>query len=187
MEVHRVGGDELARGVRPRVDPPDEGPVGLGHVRYPTIGRGLLRDAQPFFFRQPGVLMAHNGNVTNYRALRQSLLERSIHLLSQCDVEPVMCEFADALNLARRSQHTIDDAMQAKVTGANIQSNSGAPGGGIQVKLRGVSTINANGDPLYVIDGVIVSNVAIPNGISAVTLSTAGSNAARASSNWPFR
>ncbi|HWB73621.1 MAG TPA: amidophosphoribosyltransferase [Nannocystaceae bacterium] len=90
-----------------------EGPVGLGHVRYPTIGRGLLRDAQPFFFRQPGVLMAHNGNVTNYRALRQSLLQRSIHLLSQCDVEPVMCEFADALNLARRSQHTIADAMNA--------------------------------------------------------------------------
>ena len=90
-----------------------EGPVGLGHVRYPTIGRGLLRDAQPFFFRQPGVLMAHNGNVTNYRALRDSLRERSIHLLSQCDVEPVMCEFADALNLARRSAHTVDDAMQA--------------------------------------------------------------------------
>jgi amidophosphoribosyltransferase len=90
-----------------------EGPVGLGHVRYPTIGRGLLRDAQPFFFRQPGVLMAHNGNVTNYRALRDSLRERSIHLLSQCDVEPVMCEFADALNLARRSAHTVDDAMHA--------------------------------------------------------------------------
>lgn len=90
-----------------------EGPVGLGHVRYPTIGRGLLRDAQPFFFRQPGVLMAHNGNITNFRELKDSLRERSIHLLSQCDVEPVMCEFADALNLARRSGHTIDDAMAA--------------------------------------------------------------------------
>ncbi len=90
-----------------------DGPLGIGHVRYPTIGRGLLRDAQPFFFRQPGVLMAHNGNVTNYQELRDSLRERSIHLLSQCDVEPVMCEFADALNLARRTAHTIDDAMQA--------------------------------------------------------------------------
>ncbi|MBX7084634.1 MAG: amidophosphoribosyltransferase [Nannocystaceae bacterium] len=90
-----------------------EGPVGLGHVRYPTIGRGLLRDAQPFFFRQPGVLMAHNGNITNYSELRDSLLQRSIHLLSQCDVEPVMCEFADALNLARRADHSIDDAMVA--------------------------------------------------------------------------
>ncbi len=89
------------------------GPIGIGHVRYPTIGRGLLRDAQPFFFRQPGVLMAHNGNVTNYHELRDSLRERSIHLLSQCDVEPVMCEFADALNLARRCGHTIDDAMYA--------------------------------------------------------------------------
>ncbi len=89
------------------------GPVGIGHVRYPTIGRGLLRDAQPFFFRQPGVLMAHNGNLTNYGAVRDSLRERSIHLLSQCDVEPVLCEFADALNQARRTGHTIDDAMTA--------------------------------------------------------------------------
>ena len=34
-----------------------KGPGGVGHVRYPTIGQGTLEDAQPFFYRQPGVLM----------------------------------------------------------------------------------------------------------------------------------
>ena len=63
-----------------------KGPAGVGHVRYPTIGQGTLEDAQPFFYRQPGVLMAHNGNVTNYRELQDSLASRSIHLLSHCDV-----------------------------------------------------------------------------------------------------
>jgi TonB-linked SusC/RagA family outer membrane protein len=71
---------------------------------------------------------------------------------------------------------TVDLALQGKVAGANIQRNDGAPGGGAQVRLRGVSSINAAAEPLFVLDGMIVSNVAIPNGISAVTLSRQGSN-----------
>ncbi len=90
-----------------------KGPGGVGHVRYPTIGQGTLEDAQPFFYRQPGVLMAHNGNVTNYRELQDSLASRSIHLLSHCDVEPALCEFADALMAARPANHTLEDAIDA--------------------------------------------------------------------------
>ena len=90
-----------------------QGPIGIGHVRYPTVGKGVLEDAQPFFYRVPGVLMAHNGNVTNYDDLRESLLERSIHLMSRCDVEPAMCEFADALMRSRPAHHTLDDALAA--------------------------------------------------------------------------
>ena len=51
-----------------------------------------------------------------------------------------------AEDLNRVSAQTIEGAMQAKVAGANIQSNSGAPGGGLQVRLRGVSTINGQTD-----------------------------------------
>ena len=90
-----------------------EGPIGIGHVRYPTIGRGSLDDTQPFFYRQPGILMAHNGNVTNYLALSRSLAERSIHLLSSCDVEPALCELADSLMGERKARHTLDDAARA--------------------------------------------------------------------------
>ncbi len=76
----------------------------------------------------------------------------------------------------RVAPQTIETALSGKVAGANIQQNSGAPGGGIQMRLRGVSTITGQADPLFVIDGVIISNVAIPNGVSVVTLSTRGSN-----------
>src|SRR5215470_16282291 len=58
----------------------------------------------------------------------------------------------------RVTADTVEDALQGKLAGANIQANSGAPGGGIQLKLRGVSTINGTNDVLYVIDGVILSN-----------------------------
>src|SRR5262249_14589074 len=76
----------------------------------------------------------------------------------------------------RVTADTVEDALQGKLAGANIQANSGAPGGGLQLRLRGVSTINATNDVLYVVDGVIVSNVGIPNGMAQVTLSQAGSN-----------
>ncbi len=100
------------------------GRIGLGHARYPTFGRPVKDDAQPFFYRQPGVLMAHNGNITNYGALKRILRDSSIHLLSTCDIEPVMCLFADRLMKIRPKDHTIDDAVTAlkhtypKVTGA---------------------------------------------------------------------
>src|SRR2546428_833301 len=61
-------------------------------------------------------------------------------------------------------------------SGTNIQRNDGAPGGGAQVRLRGVSSINGQAEPLFVLDGMIVSNVAVPSGISVVTKSRAGSN-----------
>jgi len=78
--------------------------------------------------------------------------------------------------LTRAPSGTLESALQGKIPGALIQANSGAPGGGIQVNLRGVSTINAGVDPLWVVDGVVVSDDAIPNGANAVTAAQAGGN-----------
>ncbi|MEO8909571.1 MAG: SusC/RagA family TonB-linked outer membrane protein [Gemmatimonadaceae bacterium] len=69
---------------------------------------------------------------------------------------------------------TIDYALQGKVPGAIITQNSGAPGGGVQIQLRGVSTINASFQPLYVIDGAIVDNSQIANGVNAITQAAGG-------------
>jgi TonB-dependent starch-binding outer membrane protein SusC len=77
-------------------------------------------------------------------------------------------------DLNRVSAANIDSALQGKISGANLQFNSGAPGGGAQLRLRGISTINGQVSPLYVIDGVIVSNIAIPSGANAITAAAAG-------------
>src|SRR3954470_12319615 len=76
--------------------------------------------------------------------------------------------------LNRVPAQTIDYALQGKVPGAIITQNSGAPGGGVQVQLRGVSTINSSYLPLYVIDGVIVDNSQIANGLNAITQAAGG-------------
>ncbi|MEO8768558.1 MAG: TonB-dependent receptor [Ferruginibacter sp.] len=46
-----------------------------------------------------------------------------------------------------------DQMLQGKVAGVTVTSNSGQPGGGVSVKVRGITTVNGN-QPLYVIDGV---------------------------------
>lgn len=80
-----------------------------------------------------------------------------------------------ALNGAPTS--TIEGALQGKIPGALIQENSGAPGGGAQINLRGVSTINGTADPVIVVDGMIISNAAIANNLNAITNAAGGGNA----------
>ena len=80
-------------------------------------------------------------------------------------------------DLTRAPAPTVDNALQGRIAGATISTNSGAPGGGIQVQLRGVTTIKASIDPLYIVDGVLVSNDAIASGANAITAAAAGGNA----------
>src|SRR5262245_25609812 len=76
-----------------------KGSLGVGHVRYPTVGSGGAEDAQPFTVNYPfGIAMAHNGNVANYEDLRGDLAGNGLrHLYSGCDVEVVLNVFASAL------------------------------------------------------------------------------------------
>ncbi|MEJ7912548.1 MAG: carboxypeptidase-like regulatory domain-containing protein, partial [Chitinophagaceae bacterium] len=64
---------------------------------------------------------------------------------------------AKQLTGATRTQ-TLDGAMQGKVTGVQITANSGAPGGGYLVRMRGASSLTSSADPLYIVDGVYVDN-----------------------------
>src|SRR6185437_12458967 len=72
---------------------------------------------------------------------------------------------------------TLDDALTGKVAGANITANSGAPGGGMQIQMRGVTSIFGNSEPLYVVDGLPISNTTIQNGMNAITGSAGGMGA----------
>lgn len=66
-------------------------------------------------------------------------------------------------------QSTVDGALYGKFTGANISANSGAPGGGISVKLRGITSLVANSQPLFIVDGIYYDNSSINAGLNAVS------------------
>ncbi len=60
--------------------------------------------------------------------------------------------------LTKGASGNVLQALQGKTAGAQITQNSGDPAGGISVRLRGISSINSSSEPLYIVDGIIVSN-----------------------------
>ena len=71
--------------------------------------------------------------------------------------------------LTRAHATTLDNALQGKVAGVEITSNSGAPGGGLQIRMRGVTSIYGSSEPLYVVDGLPVSNTTTASGLNTIT------------------
>jgi TonB-dependent starch-binding outer membrane protein SusC len=58
-----------------------------------------------------------------------------------------------------------DQLIQGRAAGVVVNSESGEPGGGMNIRIRGTTSITGNSDPLYVIDGVPI----ISNNLAAVT------------------
>lgn len=71
--------------------------------------------------------------------------------------------------LSRVPSPSVDRALAGRVPGAIISQNSGAPGGGTQIQLRGNNTVIGSPDPLFVVDGVLFSNLSLPSGMFTVT------------------
>ena len=81
------------------------GPVGLGQVRYPTAGNAFSEEeAQPFYVNAPfGIVLVHNGNLTNAQALKAELFEVDRrHINTGSDTEVLINVLAHELELAAR-------------------------------------------------------------------------------------
>ncbi|MHA4806797.1 SusC/RagA family TonB-linked outer membrane protein [Flavitalea flava] len=67
---------------------------------------------------------------------------------------------------------TLDQALQGRAPGVQVTNNDGAPGGGVQVQIRGVGSFGSN-DPLYVVDGYPVTggiNTLNPSDIASIDI-----------------
>ncbi|MSP67349.1 MAG: amidophosphoribosyltransferase [Alphaproteobacteria bacterium] len=69
-----------------------DGVAAIGHNRYATTGETVFRNIQPLFaeFAFGGLAIAHNGNLTNARELRQSLVARGCIFQSTTDTETII-------------------------------------------------------------------------------------------------
>ncbi len=59
----------------------------------------------------------------------------------------------DRETIERTANATVEQALTGKIAGVNTITTDGTPGAGINVRIRGGTSINANNEPLYVIDG----------------------------------
>ena len=81
------------------------GTVGLGQVRYPTAGNAYSEEeAQPFYVNAPfGIVLVHNGNLTNAHALKQELIDVDRrHINTTSDTEVLINVLAHELQAAAR-------------------------------------------------------------------------------------
>ncbi|MBN2878554.1 MAG: amidophosphoribosyltransferase [Clostridia bacterium] len=99
--VTEVFGDE---GIDELVAP---GHLGIGHVRYSTSGESQLINAQPLVIssKRGQMALAHNGNLINYKTLRDELLQLGHINQTTLDTEVI------AHLLARYSEDTIENAI----------------------------------------------------------------------------
>ncbi len=72
---------------------------------------------------------------------------------------------------------TVETALYGKFKGAEIKAASGAPGGGLAFRLRGITSISGSSQPLIIVDGIFMDNSSIPGGLNIVSNAAGGGSA----------
>ena len=73
-----------------------------------------------------------------------------------------------AEELQKRPVSSLNQGLSGRITGVDVASNSGRPGGRAKIRIRGSSSVSVSNDPLYVIDGVILNAENLQNGSSPI-------------------
>lgn len=81
-----------------------------------------------------------------------------------------------AADINRTVNTTLDQALQGRAAGVYVTQNSGQPGGGLSVSIRGINTLNGTNEPLYVIDGVQIQPATVGYGANSSVNPLAGIN-----------
>src|SRR5664279_3428594 len=100
------------------------GSVGLGQVRYPTAGNAYSEEeAQPFYVNAPyGIVLVHNGNLTNAQALKQELFDVDRrHINTGSDTEVLINVLAHELEGAAREWQLTPDEVFAAVAAVHTR------------------------------------------------------------------
>ncbi len=137
----------------------------VSYLGYKTIEVHFHSSAKDVVIRLPEDILKGSEVVVTGLAtsVKRQNLANSVGTISEKELLPVATQ-------------TIERALSGKFAGITVTQNTGAPGGGIDVNLRGTSTIEGSTQPLYVVDGVIVNNTAIQSGIDLISKAPSAGN-----------
>ncbi len=91
------------------------GPVGIGHTRYPTAGTYKSAESQPFYVNSPfGIALVHNGNLTNYHQLKKEVRAKDKRFLNtESDSEVLLNVVANEMRTLNVNQMKPADIFKA--------------------------------------------------------------------------
>jgi amidophosphoribosyltransferase len=100
-----------------------QGRVGIGHCRYPTAGSEGSDEAQPFYVNSPyGIVLGHNGNLTNTHELKESLFRADLrHVNTNSDSEVLLNVLAHELQVRASGRQLNLDTIFGAVAGVHAR------------------------------------------------------------------
>lgn len=127
-----------------KLNVPSNAVIVVSFIGYTLQEIPVANRSQINIILQPNQQQLQDVVVVGYGTQRKKDLTGSIVNLSNKDLVPVP------------SATSVDQMMQGKVAGVQITQTSGAPGGNVNVVIRGISSITGGNSPLYVVDGYAI-------------------------------
>lgn len=124
---------------------PDKTILVFSYIGYETQGVNAVKQKTIQVKMKPTNSDLDEVVVVGYGTLRKSDLTGSVGTVNVGDTK-------------NNAIISADQMIQGRVSGVDVSSNNGAPGGGINIKIRGAATISGSTTPLYVIDGLPIDN-----------------------------
>lgn len=128
--------------------------MGYKSAEYAVSGSATRLDVK----MQTDAMMLDEVVAIGYGTMRKSDLTGAVASVSASD-------------LTKTPAAGIDQALQGRAAGVTVNAMSGQPGGGAEVRIRGIGTVN-DSSPIYVVDGVITSDINYlnPNDIASTEI-----------------
>lgn len=123
--------------------PKGKNTIQVSYVGYKTLTMDVSGKSSVTIKLQSDVSKLNEVVVVGYGVMKRSDLTGSVSSIDEKAIK-------EGVNTS------LEQAMQGRIAGVQVMQNSGAPGGGISVQIRGINSLSGN-EPLYVVDGIAMS------------------------------
>ena len=138
---------------------PDDATLVVSYVGYQTMEVSINKRTLINIALQPEETSLTDIVVVGYGTQKKADLTGAVSVISSKDI-------------ANRPIVDVGEALQGKAAGVQVTSNSGKPGAGLSIRIRGASSISAGNDPLYIVDGIPTTDISEynPNDIESISI-----------------